>query len=151
MKDLHYLGQTFIFIHSALQPVIYFLTGTKLRCELKRILTFRIQRIDAVLQNDGVSEDEGFSSCKEEDFRETNLTVMRESIQINIEMHEFNNEMKTTSNQKPITPTLSVEEINNKLSNPETERKTSSRKTSFYLDFDPMCTPPPTPRQGRQK
>jgi hypothetical protein len=76
---------------------------------------------------------------------------MTEPIQINIEMHELNNERKSITNQKPITSIpLSEDEINNTLSNHETERS-SSRKTSFYMDFDPMCTPPPTPRQERQK
>jgi hypothetical protein len=51
-------------------------------------------------QNDGLSEDEGFSSCKEEDFREANLTTMTEPIQINIEMHELNNEGKNNNQSK---------------------------------------------------
>merc|ERR1719266_1972861 len=36
-SELRYVGETFIFIHAAIQPAIYFLSGSKLRGQLLRL------------------------------------------------------------------------------------------------------------------
>ena len=38
LPGLRYTGETLIFVHAALQPAIYFLSGSKLRMELRQLL-----------------------------------------------------------------------------------------------------------------
>ena len=187
-RSLRYIGQTLIFVHSALQPLIYFLTGTKLRCEFKRMVKsmrrFKTKQkdlkenLDCQNNADVISEDEGFSSCKEEDFREMELvTKAGESFEnviildgrtnrgrplptISLQTTNMSNSPYTTNiptspydldiNPMAIFPgSHHSESQKNNESKSEIESKTSSRKTSFYLDFDPMNTPPSTPKPAR--
>ena len=38
-SDLRYTGEVLIFVHATLQPLIYFFSGSKLRQELRRLMS----------------------------------------------------------------------------------------------------------------
>ena len=115
-STLNFVCHALVFLYSALQPPIYFSTGTKLRKELLRLLKCSTQThpgpppASVVSPGQEVSEDEGFSSNRDED-----------------NTSEYDTDLHTDL---------------------ETERP--ARKLSFYMDFDPVSTPPPSP-SGEKK
>lgn len=123
-KDtLNFVCHTLVFLYSALQPPIYFATGTKLRTELKRMLRPATVSppgpppVSVISPAQDISDDEGFSSTKEEEEDNTS---------------EYDTDLHTDQ-ETPAAPPPPPE-----------------RKLSFYMDFDPVATPPPSPRPEKK-
>ena len=118
----NFVCHALVFLYSALQPPIYFATGTKLRTELKRM--FRRSTVSppgpppvsVISPAPDISEDEGFSSTKEEEEDNTS--------EYDTDLHT---DQETPQPSQPSQPP-------------------PVRKLSFYMDFDPVATPPPSPR-----
>ena len=119
-STMNFVCHALVFLYSALQPPIYFATGTKLRTELKRMLRGAKSSppgpppVSVISPVQDTSEDEGFSSTKEED----NTSEYDTDLQTDLET------------PRPAPP--------------------AERKLSFYMDFDPVTTPPPSPRPEKK-
>ena len=126
----NFVCHALVFLYCALQPPIYFATGTKLRTELTRMLRFRPTNssapgpppVSVISPAQDISDDEGFSSTKGEEEEEDNTS-------------EYDTDLHTDQETPPplTLPAAAAE-----------------RKLSFYMDFDPAATPPPSPRPEKK-
>ena len=123
-STFNFVCHALVFLYSALQPPIYFLTGTKLRTGLKRMLRRSNNSapapppVSVISPAQDISDDEGFSSTKEED----------NTSEYDTDLHD---DQETPGRQgKTDAP--------------------PGRKLSFYMDFDPVTTPPPSPRPEKK-